>query len=64
MKVGLDTGLIGADLFTMLLLIPLVTTAMISPLMSLFAPRARWSTVTVSHIEAPGDAGTVCFPER
>jgi len=40
MKVGLDAGLIGPDLFTMLLVMALVTTAMTGPLMHWFAGRA------------------------
>ena len=40
MKVGLDAGLIGPELFTMLLVMALVTTAMTGPLMTLFAGRA------------------------
>lgn len=43
MKVGLDAGLIGEDLFTMLMVMALVTTAMTGPMMTLFAPRARAS---------------------
>lgn len=39
MKVGLDAGLIGAELFTMLLVMALVTTAMTGPLLTLFAGR-------------------------
>jgi Kef-type K+ transport system membrane component KefB len=39
MKVGLDAGLIGPELFTMLLVMALVTTAMTGPLMTLFAGR-------------------------
>ena len=37
MKVGLDVGLIGPTLFTMLLVMALVTTVMTSPLLSLFS---------------------------
>lgn len=37
MKVGLDAGLITPELFTMLLVMALVTTAMTGPLMTLFA---------------------------
>jgi Kef-type K+ transport system membrane component KefB len=49
MKVGLDAGLIGPELFTMLLVMALVTTAMTGPLMTLFAGRAaRPSTATVT----------------
>jgi Kef-type K+ transport system membrane component KefB len=40
MKVGLDAGLIGPDLFTMLLLMALVTTAMTGPLITLCAGRS------------------------
>jgi len=39
MKVGLDAGLIGPELFTMLLIMALATTAMTGPLMTLFAGR-------------------------
>ena len=39
MKVGLDAGLIGSELFTMLLVMALVTTAMTGPLISLCAGR-------------------------
>lgn len=40
MKVGLDAGLIGPELFTMLLVMALVTTAMTGPLMTLIAGRS------------------------
>jgi Kef-type K+ transport system membrane component KefB len=40
MKVGLDAGLIGPELFTMLLLMALVTTAMTGPLITICAGRA------------------------
>ena len=40
-KVGYDAGLIGAELFTMLLVMALVTTAMTGPLMTLIAGRAK-----------------------
>src|SRR5262249_42169485 len=39
MKIGLDAGLIGPQLFTMLLVMALVTTAMTGPLLSLIAGR-------------------------
>jgi Kef-type K+ transport system membrane component KefB len=38
-KVGLDAGLIGAELFTMLLVMALVTTAATGPLLTLIARR-------------------------
>jgi hypothetical protein len=37
MKVGLDAGLIGKPLFTMLLVMAIVTTVMTGPLLNLFA---------------------------
>jgi Kef-type K+ transport system membrane component KefB len=40
MKVGLDAGLIGSSLFTMLLVMAIVTTLMTSPMLSLFAGRS------------------------
>lgn len=39
MKIGLDAGLIGPELFTMLLVMALVTTAMTGPLINLFIGR-------------------------
>jgi hypothetical protein len=36
-RVGLDAGLIGAELFTMLLVMALVTTAMTGPLTTLYS---------------------------
>jgi hypothetical protein len=39
MKIGLDAGLIGHEMFTMLLLMALATTAMTTPLITLFAGR-------------------------
>jgi Kef-type K+ transport system membrane component KefB len=38
-KVGLDIGVIGQDLFTMLMVMALVTTLMTGPLLTLFGPR-------------------------
>jgi Kef-type K+ transport system membrane component KefB len=40
MKVGLDAGLIGHSLFTMLLVMAIVTTLMTGPMLSLFAGRS------------------------
>jgi len=39
MKVGLDAGLIGPSLFTMLLVMAILTTVMTGPLVTLFAGR-------------------------
>jgi Kef-type K+ transport system membrane component KefB len=40
-RIGLDAGLIGPELFTMLLLMTLATTLMTSPLLAVLAPTAR-----------------------
>jgi len=40
MKVGLDAGVIGRDLFTMLMVMAILTTFMTGPLLTLFAGRA------------------------
>jgi hypothetical protein len=37
MKVGLDIGVIGPELFTMLLVMAIVTTVMTTPLLALFS---------------------------
>jgi Kef-type K+ transport system membrane component KefB len=44
MKVGLDAGLIGKPLFTMLLVMAIVTTVMTGPLLNLFARGQRESS--------------------
>ncbi len=41
MKVGLDAGLIGPELFTMLLVMAIATTVMTGPLLTLFAGRVQ-----------------------
>jgi Kef-type K+ transport system membrane component KefB len=41
MKVGLDAGLIGKPLFTMLLVMAIVTTFMTGPLLNLFGQQAK-----------------------
>jgi len=50
MKVGLDAGLIGPELFTMLLVMALLTTVMTGPLLILFAGR---------HATTPADSSSV-----
>jgi hypothetical protein len=46
MKIGLDAGLIGAEMFTMLMVMALVTTAMTGPLVALFLGRdVRYRTL-------------------
>lgn len=49
MKVGLDAGLIGPELFTMLLVMALVTTAMTGPLITLFAGRQPATSAEGEH---------------
>jgi Kef-type K+ transport system membrane component KefB len=44
MKVGLDAGLIGKPLFTMLLVMAIVTTMMTGPLLNLFSQQQRASS--------------------
>jgi Kef-type K+ transport system membrane component KefB len=43
-KIGLDAGLIGQELFTILLLMALMTTAMTAPLVTLFSARTSLPT--------------------
>jgi Kef-type K+ transport system membrane component KefB len=52
MKIGLDAGLIGPELFTMLLLMALVTTAMTGPLINLFIGR-KASVPAGTEVGAP-----------
>lgn len=54
MKVGLDAGLIGPELFTMLLVMALVTTAMTGPLITLFAGRRSPDATSTTHHTLPG----------
>lgn len=53
MKIGLDAGLIGPELFTMLLVMALATTAMTTPLMALFAGRGRQAAPGSGSPSAP-----------
>ena len=71
MKVGLDAGLIGPELFTMLLAMALVTTAMTGPLMTLFAGRAKSPAAGVTdrtaarHLKLAGrDLDRFCAAKR
>jgi hypothetical protein len=41
MKVGIDIGVIGPELFTMLLVMALLTTVMTGPALSLLAPASQ-----------------------
>jgi Kef-type K+ transport system membrane component KefB len=52
MKIGLDVGLIGPELFTMLLVMALATTAMTGPLINLVMGRARPSTEAEAQARA------------
>jgi len=53
MKVGLDAGVIGNDLFTMLMVMAILTTFMTGPLLTLFAGKdgaqVREATETVAR---------------
>jgi len=49
MKIGLDAGLIGPELFTMLLVMALVTTAMTGPLINLFIGRKAVVAADAAH---------------
>ena len=56
MKIGLDAGLIGREMFTILLLMALVTTAMTTPMIALFIGRCRApETVVAATGEAAGE---------
>lgn len=56
MKVGLDTGLIGPELFTILLVMALVTTAMTGPLVNAFVGRSALRTTPGQAPHAPAIA--------
>jgi len=49
MKIGLDAGLIGPELFTMLLVMALATTAMTGPLINLFIGRRSPAVADAAH---------------
>ena len=53
MKVGLDAGLIGKSLFTMLLVMAIVTTVMTGPLLNLFGGQQRESSSAASRVKTP-----------
>ena len=56
MKVGLDAGLIGPQLFTMLLVMAILTTVMTGPLLTLFAQRETQPVAApaANRHDAPG----------
>ncbi|SFP30254.1 Kef-type K+ transport system, membrane component KefB [Variovorax sp. OK605] len=57
MKIGLDAGLIGPELFTMLLVMALATTAMTGPLINLFIGRkARGAAAAAAEAAEVGGA--------
>ena len=51
MKVGLDAGLIGPELFTMLLVMALLTTVMTGPLLNLFAGRKKEAPISGASVQ-------------
>lgn len=52
MKIGLDAGLIGPELFTMLLVMALATTAMTGPLINLFIGRKPAVAADAAHAKS------------
>ena len=60
MKIGLDVGLIGPELFTMLLVMALATTAMTGPLMTLFV--GRKARLAAGGTGTEGETGTPAKP--
>ncbi len=54
MKIGLDASVIGPEVFTMLMIMAIVTTVMTTPLMNLFAGRAP---IAPSPAAAPPGVG-------
>ena len=50
MKVGLDAGVIGREIFTMLMVMAIVTTVMTAPMLSLFWRRRRTAELVDSEI--------------
>jgi Kef-type K+ transport system membrane component KefB len=48
MKIGLDAGVIGLEIFTMLMIMAIVTTLMTTPMLTLFM-RRKPSTATAGH---------------
>jgi hypothetical protein len=50
MKIGIDAGVIGPSMFTMLLIMALVTTAMTGPLLSLILRRRAVAEGSVVEI--------------
>jgi Kef-type K+ transport system membrane component KefB len=55
LSVGLEQGLIGPELYAMLLVMALVTTVMTGPLLSLFHPVSRTGANVVKQGEGQGD---------
>lgn len=56
MKIGLDAGLIGPELFTMLLVMALVTTAMTGPLITLCIGRRAQPVDATTRQDAPSSS--------
>jgi Kef-type K+ transport system membrane component KefB len=57
MQVGLEAGVIGPGLFTMLLVMALLTTVMTGPLLALFAPRGASQSTGAGVTGAAGVTG-------
>ena len=56
LKVGLDAGLIGAELFTMLLVMAILTTVMAGPLVMLFVGRQHGEAAATSVSSLPDNS--------
>jgi Kef-type K+ transport system membrane component KefB len=54
MKVGLDIGVIGSEVFTLLMVMAIVTTLMTTPLLTLFTRRMRPLVVTAQNAYSDG----------
>ena len=54
MKVGLDIGVIGDEIFTMLMVMAVVTTLMTTPLLIAFTGKSRIDSITAESKPSPG----------
>jgi Kef-type K+ transport system membrane component KefB len=63
MKVGLDAGIIGPEIFTMLMIMAILTTVMTTPLLNLFAGRAPTALATPLQ-PTDDDASAGAAPSR
>ena len=57
LNIGYDMGILSPTIFTMLVLMALVTTVMTGPLVSLLTGQPRLDTVTLRSAERPAGSG-------